>query len=170
MAHNFQTLLDVYLLSITRCNKAINALGLSRLCYASVTASILACTVFLSTFANAQEDGAEGPAFVYIALDPDIITNYAGDNSQRLGYLRIAVEMMLEDPSDLMEIEHHMPLLRSIAIEVIGTQTEQQVKSLTGRENMRREILSKFRDSLIKETQKEIIKDIIFTKYLRQGG
>lgn len=166
MANNFHTLQELQSNSASLCCAIANKLSLGKICFGI----IITCSLLLSTLANAQEDGSEGPSFVYIALDPDIITNYAGDNSQRLGYLRIAVEMMLENPSDLMEIEHHMPLLRSIAIEVIGTQTEQQVKSLTGRENMRREILSKFRDSLIKETNKEIIRDIIFTKYLRQGG
>lgn len=166
MAYNFQTSKDQRSNPATLWYALATKLSLGKICFGI----IITCSLLISALANAQEDESEGPSFVYIALDPDIITNYAGDNSQRLGYLRIAVEMMLENPSDLMEIEHHMPLLRSIAIEVIGTQTEQQVKSLTGRENMRREILSKFRDSLIKETNKEIIKDIIFTKYLRQGG
>lgn len=139
------------------------------ICFTALLNILLLICIILSPNAIALQEN-ETPPIAYIALDPDIITNYAGDNSQRLGYLRIAVEMMVEDPSNLMEIEHHMPLLRATAIEVIGAQTEQQVKSLTGRENMRREILNRFKDILIKETEKEIIKDIIFTKYLRQGG
>lgn len=134
----------------------------------------LVCTIALITFmstANAQEEGEQaGPMYAYIALDPDIVTNYAGDNSKKLGYLRITVELMLDNPMYIQDIEHHMPLLRATAIEVIGAQNEQQVKSLTGREEMRRSILKNFRDIMTKETGNEIVKDIIFTKYLRQGG
>ena len=118
----------------------------------------------------AQEEAATGPSYAYIALDPDIITNYAGDNSKKLGYLRLTIEIMLDNAEFIEHIEHHMPLLRATAIEVIGGQSEQQVKSLTGREEIRREILKRFRSNLAVETGKEIVADIIFTKYLRQGG
>lgn len=122
--------------------------------------------------ATAQDDESitEGPTYAYIALDPDIITNYAGDNSQKLGYLRLTIEIMLDNINYIEHIEQHMPLLRATAIEVIGGQNEQQVKSLTGREDMRRKILKAFRAKLNQETGNEIVKDIIFTKYLRQGG
>lgn len=126
------------------------------------------CFSFLN-IANAQEEMPE-PSIAYIALDPDIVTNYAGDNSKRLGYLRITIELMLDNPKYIADVEHHMPLLRATAIEVIGAQSEQKVKSLVGREEMRRNILKSFRDLLSRETGNEIVKDIIFTKYLRQGG
>lgn len=123
-----------------------------------------------SNHAKAQESANTGSNYAYIALDPDIITNYAGDNSKKLGYLRLTIEIMLDEPNYIADIEHHMPLLRAIAIEVIGAKNEQQVRSLTGREELRRDILKRFRDILIKETGSEVVKDIIFTKYLRQGG
>lgn len=116
------------------------------------------------------QDETTGPSYAYVALDPDIVTNYAGDNSNKLGYLRLTIEMMLDNPEFIMEIEHHMPLLRATAIEIVGAQSEQKVRSLTGREDMRREILGEFKGLLMRETGHEIIKDIIFTKYLRQGG
>jgi flagellar FliL protein len=62
-----------------------------------------------------------------------------------------------------------MPLLRATAIEVIGAQSEQKVRSLTGREEIRRMILKRFRDIMANEVGNETVKDIIFTKYLRQG-
>jgi flagellar FliL protein len=119
---------------------------------------------------SAQNNAANGPSYVYIAIDPEIVTNYAGDNSKKLGYLLLSIEIMLDSPTFIENIEHHMPLLRATAIEVVGGQSDQQVRSLTGREEMRREILKRFRDTLTKETGNEVIKDIIFTKYLRQGG
>ena len=136
-----------------------------------VTIAFVLSLTFAANLANAQEEGEEaGPMYAYIALEPDIVTNYAGDNSKNLGYLRITIEMMLDNPVFIMDVEHHMPLLRAAAIEIVGAQPEQQVKSLTGREEIRRIILKRFQDILLKETGNGIVKDVIFTKYLRQGG
>jgi flagellar FliL protein len=123
----------------------------------------------LGSSALAQEEGSSSN-YVYIALDPQIVTNFAGENSKKLGYLRITIEIMLDQPKFIEHIERHMPLLRATAIEVIGSQTEQQVRSLTGREQMRRQILRQFKNKLVRETENEVIKDIIFTQYLIQGG
>jgi flagellar FliL protein len=131
--------------------------------------AILAALLLSSSLANAQDQTAGTSTIAYIAIEPDIVTNYAGDNSERLGFLRITIEMMLDDTSLIPELEHHMPLLRATAIEVIGAQSEQKVRSLTGREEIRRIILKRFRDIMSNEAGNETVKDIIFTKYLRQG-
>lgn len=108
--------------------------------------------------------------YVYVALEPDIVTNYAGDNSKKLGYVRVTIEMMVADPAKIIDVEHHMPLLRATAIEVLGAQPEDKIRSLTGREDIRRIVLQRFKDIMKRETGENVIENIIFTKYLRQGG
>ncbi|GLR69123.1 flagellar basal body-associated protein FliL [Agaribacter marinus] len=130
----------------------------------------LAVLTVINTQAYAQEEGSSTPSYAYIALEPDIVANYVGDNSKRLGYLRVTVEVMLHEPDFIPDIEHHMPLLRATAIEIIGAQPEQKVKSLTGREEIRRAMAKRFKDLMLRETGDEIIKDVIFTAFLRQGG
>ena len=113
---------------------------------------------------------AQQQNYAYVALEPDIVTNYASDNSQKLGYVLVTIEMMIADPSKIVDVEHHMPLLRATAIEVLGVQPEDKIRSLTGREDIRRVILQKFKDIMKRETGEHVIENIIFTKYLRQGG
>lgn len=129
---------------------------------------VLAVIIFIASAhtpaANAQSN------FAYFGLEPDIITNYLGSNARKLGYVRVTVELMLEDADHLEAAEHHSPLLRATTIDIFGRQSEEKVKSLTGREDIRRTCLETLRELMKKETGSEMIKDVIFTKYLYQGG
>ncbi|MCV2886173.1 flagellar basal body-associated protein FliL [Aestuariibacter sp. AA17] len=120
-------------------------------------------STFTSTTAQAQNN------FAYFGLEPDIVTNYLGPSARSLGYVRVTVELMLEDVEYIEVAEHHAPLLRSTTIEIFGRQPEERIKSLTGREDIRRTILERLRELMKKETGSELIKDVIFTKYLYQG-
>ena len=107
--------------------------------------------------------------FAYFGLEPDIVTNYLGTSARKLGYVRVTIELMLEDASYLEAAEHHSPLMRAAAIEIFGRQPEKKIISLTGREDIRLACLEKLREIMKKETGSEMIKDVIFTKYLRPG-
>lgn len=104
--------------------------------------------------------------YAYFSLEPDIVTNYLGSNAQKLGFVRVTIELMLEDADFLEAAEHHAPLLRAATIEVFGSQREEKVKSLIGREDIKRDCLEKLRELMLRETGSEMVKDVIFTKYL----
>lgn len=128
---------------------------------------LLAASLLLMTLTKPV--GAQS-SFAYYGLEPDIITNYLGSNARKLGYVRVTVELMLENPENIEAAEHHAPLLRATTIDIFGRQTEEKVKSLTGREDIRRTVLETLRELMKKETGSEMIRDVIFTKYLYQGG
>ena len=98
-------------------------------------------------------------AVAYYGLEPDIVTNYLSTGAKNLGYVRITVELLLEDVDDIEIAEHHSPLLRSTAIEIFGRQPEDKIKSLTGREDIRRMCLETLRALMKKEAGSEMIKD-----------
>ncbi|MDX1676695.1 flagellar basal body-associated protein FliL [Arsukibacterium sp.] len=114
---------------------------------------------------SARQQPAE---FVYYGFDPDIVTNYVTGNRRTLGYVRVTVELMVADQSFLPAIEHHEPLILDTIIGILSKQTEDDVKSLTGREQIRTTILTKLQEVLKRETGNTIIKDLLFTKYLYQ--
>jgi len=113
--------------------------------------------------AQAQAD------FAYYGMEPDIVTNYLGSSARSLGYVRLGVELMLTSPENMVAAEHHAPLLRATIIEIFGRQLESDVKSLTGREEIRRQCLDALNQLMKEETGAEIVRDVIFTKYLYQG-
>lgn len=104
--------------------------------------------------------------YAYFSLEPDVVTNYLGSSARKLGFVVVSIELMLEDPDFLESAEHHSPLIRSAIIEVFGKQPEEKVKSLTGREDIRRICLDKLKELMLRETGSKMIKDVIFTKYL----
>ena len=112
-------------------------------------------------------EGAANPGFSYHALDPDIITNYLSD-SKTLGYIRVTVELMAENEADLKLLEQHDPLIRDAIIRLIGSKNADQVKSLTNREELRKECETTVNELLVKETGKKAVRELIFTKFLYQ--
>lgn len=127
-------------------------------------------TLITALIFSAFMPASHGANYGYYGLEPDIVTNYISDGSRKLGYVRVTVELMLEDISTIEAVEHHSPLLRATVIDIIGRQSEDKVKSLTGREEIRRACLEKMRKLMKQETGSEMFKDVIFTKYLYQGG
>ncbi|ALQ09092.1 MULTISPECIES: flagellar basal body-associated protein FliL [Pseudoalteromonas] len=102
----------------------------------------------------------------YFGFEPDIITNYIGASSKKMGYVRVTVDLMLNDTSDIAVVEHHTPLLRDALVEILSKEPEEKVKSLTGREEIRAKCVEKLKSLLKEETGQEIIREVLFTKYL----
>ena len=127
---------------------------------------LLLCLSLLTALPVAAQQ--EPKEVVYYGFDPDIVTNYISGNRRSLGYIRISVELMLEDKRFLPAIEHHEPLILDIIYGTISKQPEDKIKSLTGREEIRQNLLDKLQQAMKKEAGETIIRDILFTKYLYQ--
>ncbi|WP_289029479.1 flagellar basal body-associated protein FliL [uncultured Paraglaciecola sp.] len=121
-----------------------------------------------STFAQEQAR----KTYAYFSLEPDIVTNFISTNtsSRKLGYVRVSIELMLNDPEYLEAAEHHSPLLKAAVIEIFGRQSAEKVTALTGREDIRRTCLEKLRELMLEETGSEMINEVIFTKYIHHQG
>ncbi|MBB1348353.1 MULTISPECIES: flagellar basal body-associated protein FliL [unclassified Pseudoalteromonas] len=102
----------------------------------------------------------------YFGFEPDIITNYIGASSKKMGYVRVTIDLMLTDTSDIAVVEHHTPLLRDALVEILSKEPEGKIKSLTGREEIRAKCAEKLKSLLKEETGQEIIREVLFTKYL----
>ncbi|MEC6832512.1 flagellar basal body-associated protein FliL [Photobacterium toruni] len=103
----------------------------------------------------------------YYTLTPDITTNYIINNS-RLGYIQLRIDLMLTNNNQLINIEHHAPLIRDTIISIINQQSEQQIKSFAGREKIRQLSKQKINQLLVAETGHPAVDALLFTKYLYQ--
>lgn len=68
----------------------------------------------------------------------------------------------------LKTIEYHEPLILDTIIGILSKQSEEKVKSLHGREEIRVIILEQLQQVLRRETGQPMVQDVLFTKYLYQ--
>ncbi|GAP76501.1 flagellar basal body-associated protein FliL-like protein [Pseudoalteromonas sp. THAF3] len=123
---------------------------------------LLVSAFTLLMFSPAKAAGDVG----YYGFEPDIVANYISQSSKKLGYVRVTVDLMLEDVGNISVVEHHMPLLRDAIVEILSQEPEDKIKSLTGREEIRQKCIERLKTLLKQETGKDIIRDVLFTKYL----
>ncbi|MGZ9896752.1 flagellar basal body-associated protein FliL [Shewanella gaetbuli] len=124
-----------------------------------------ACMLLLLVAFNVHSADEALEEYAYYGFEPEIVTNYIA-NRKKLGFVRISVELMVKNPDDLMSVERHDPLLRAAIVEILGNQTEDKVKSLSGREEIRRECYEVVNRLLENETGKPLVVNLLFTKYL----
>lgn len=103
--------------------------------------------------------------YAYYGFEPDIITNYVAVK-KKMGYVRLTVELMIEDSSNYEVVEHHSPLLRDAIINIIGQQPEAKIKSINGRHEIQKLCEDKIKSLLEKETGQTLIKKLLFTQWL----
>ncbi len=124
---------------------------------------------FVCSSAMAQEKAGQAKAkVVYYGFDPDIVTNYVTSGQKSLGYVRVTMELMIKDEKFLPMVEHHEPMILNAIVGVFGKESEDAVKSLIGREEIRLKILNSLNELLTKETGAAVVQDVLFTKYLYQ--
>ncbi|MGB1199302.1 MAG: flagellar basal body-associated FliL family protein [Thalassotalea sp.] len=103
--------------------------------------------------------------YAYFGFEPEIITNYVAVK-KKMGYVRLMVELMIEESSNYEVVEHHAPLLRDAIINIIGQQPEAKIKSINGRFEIQKLCEEKVKSILQKETGQPLIKKLLFTQWL----
>lgn len=119
---------------------------------------LLLVTLFTLTQAKAAD-------YAYFGFEPEIITNYVAVK-KKMGYVRLTVELMIEESSNYEAVEHHSPLLRDAIINIIGQQPEAKIKSINGRHEIQKLCEEKVKGLLTQETGKPLIKKLLFTQWL----
>lgn len=129
------------------------------------TFGFLSIILFALTVVAEETETKSTTNYVYFGFEPEIVTNYLSSRGQ-MGYVRASIELMVSSPAELTLLEYHEPLLRAGLIEILGNQPSERIKSLSGREDIRRECYDTLNQLLNKETGKTPIVNLLFTRYL----
>ena len=113
------------------------------------------------------EAAAQPTGIGYYTLDPEFITNFISEGPT-LGYVRVKVDLMVDNAADIELLKRHDPLLRDAINTLLGSQTLEEVKSQEGREKVRLKCKAKVEELLTKEEGRKVIRDLLFTNYLYQ--
>ncbi|MGI2260987.1 flagellar basal body-associated protein FliL [Shewanella sp. GXUN23E] len=131
---------------------------------ALITAIVLMMTL-MAAGVRAGDEPQPVTDYAYYGFEPEIVTNYISGR-KKLGFVRVSVELMVKSPDDLLVMEHHDPLLRAAIVEILGNQQEEQIKSMAGREDIRRECYDTVNELLKQETGQARVVNLLFTRYL----
>ncbi|QIL85535.1 flagellar basal body-associated protein FliL [Vibrio sp. HDW18] len=128
---------------------------------------MLALSCMLSFVSVAQQKSNTVPQLGYFTLEPDLTTNFF-TKGNKLGYIQVRIDIMVANAADLPIIDRHQPLIRDAVVELLGKQTEDTIKSLAGREDLRKSLVGRLNNILLPEVGRTIIADLLFTKYIYQ--
>ncbi|AVH31795.1 flagellar basal body-associated protein FliL [Vibrio fluvialis] len=127
--------------------------------------TMLAVSLLIPFVVSASEEDA--PKLAYFTLEPDLTTNFY-TKGKKLGYIQVRIDIMVANSVDLPLVERHQPLIRDAVVELLGKQTEDTIKSLAGREDLRKTLVEQLNNILLPETGRPLIADLLFTKYIYQ--
>lgn len=103
----------------------------------------------------------------YFDLAPEIVTNYA-TSGNRIGYLRVKAQIMVDSPADVEILQYHAPALRDIVITSLYNKEYNTISTIQGRQEIITECKKKIEDFLQKEEERKIIREVIFTNFIFQ--
>ena len=131
---------------------------------------LLPCAAFASEGGEGGGEGGEAAApsgIGYYTMDPEFITNYYTEGPT-LGYVRVKVDLMVDNAADIELLKRHEPLLRDAITGLLADQTLEQVRSQQGRDDLRARCKKAVEALLTKEEGRAVIRDLLFTNYLYQ--
>jgi len=130
---------------------------------------LLALTLMLCISAAQAQRSAdeERERELYIPLAQPLVVNYGGPG--RLKYLRTEISIRIGRSQDASVIRHHMPLIRHTLVMLFSRQSEEDVNTQRGREQLRQLALSEVNEVLAREAGRDdIARDLLFNTFVVQ--
>jgi flagellar FliL protein len=116
----------------------------------------------LST-ASAQSGGGNSD---YLLIEPPIVVNIY--DSKRIKFLQVDTQVKIEDSSVIKLIELHKPAIRHSMLMLLSSQKLKDVKSVKGKEKLRKDVLLAIQKVLKENTGKEGVSELYFTGFIIQ--
>jgi flagellar basal body-associated protein FliL len=110
----------------------------------------------------------EARAAVYVKLTKGMVVNYGQPSLSRLKYMKIAVQVRLQNVVEAEAIEHHLPALLDSLITLFSSSEESLVNSTGGREEIRKRALETVQRVMKREEGQSIVQDLLFGSFIIQ--
>ncbi len=119
-------------------------------------------------FAEGDDAANAGPAAIYLPIKPPFVVNYGGKG--KLKYLKTELSVRLDTADAANAVRHHMPYVRNNLVMLFAAQTDEDVTSQEGKEQLRQNALQVIRDLLVQEEDlnPESVIDLYFNNFIVQ--
>ncbi len=122
------------------------------------------------TGAHASGGGGEkaaAPAGEYIDIKPALITNYGGPGPIHFLKAEMTLRVSKEHEANT-HVARHMPQIRHELIMLLSRQNQENLETMTGKEQLRQEALTAVQKIVETETGKKLVEDLLFTNFVIQ--
>jgi len=103
---------------------------------------------------------------IFYSIKPVFIVNL---NSAKVKFLQISIDVMTRNNESINRLVNNLPLVKNELLILFSNKNYEDIKSLEGREMLRREALKVIKSVLEKETGEDSgIEDVLFTGFVVQ--
>ncbi len=105
-------------------------------------------------------------AVLYHDLHPAFVANFSGVSKKK--YMQVYIVALTSEQSVVDDLKLHDPAIRNNILMALSQKTSDEVATVEGKEELRKEVLNVVRETMKEKTGKEGIKDLYFTKFVAQ--
>lgn len=113
-----------------------------------------------------SEKKAEAVSATYVAMPRPFVFNVMDGKRDRL--VQIKVQLMVRGSDNELLAKKHIPLLEGTLVRVFGAATVEQLRSPTGKGQLRAQSLKALNEATTKVENKELIHAVLFTGFVLQ--
>ncbi|QUJ66692.1 flagellar basal body-associated protein FliL [Photobacterium sp. GJ3] len=113
----------------------------------------------------ASPSGKAEPAY-YVILPHPFIFNVTGDTQQRL--VQVKVQLMVRGDDNDTLARQHIPLVESTLLQSFGAASVEQLRSPSGRLELRQQALQSVQSALVKVSGSPVVEQVLFTGFVMQ--
>jgi flagellar FliL protein len=103
---------------------------------------------------------------IYLDLHPAFVANFTGDSKKK--YMQVYMVALAKEQETIDKLEMHMPAVRNNILMALSRKTSEDVETVEGKEQLRKEVLEVVRETMIEKVGKAEIEDLYFTKFVAQ--
>jgi flagellar FliL protein len=138
---------------------------------------MVVAVLLFSTFSYGEEkdtdkevEGGEAPPLlerpIYVPVKPAFVVNYGGPG--KLKYLKLDISLRVKDTNSSNAARHHMPLIRDYLVRLFSRQTDEDIDTREGKEDIRIAALEGLQNLLLEEDGEQGITNLYFNNFVIQ--
>lgn len=114
-----------------------------------------------------KEAGPAAGSSEYVDIRPALVANYGGPGP--IHYIKAEVTLRVgKNPENGLKVVHHMPRVRHELVMLLSRQTEQNIATMEGKEQLRHDALAALQKAFQEESGQPVVEDLLFTNFIVQ--